>query len=146
MKNTILWIDDIIPEGYTALILSHPTGIEYEVQAGGMACRHPSCEGFVINLGLYLQGFDDCAYICWVCGIECGDIEQANKDLITQKEVADQINEELKTWSHYEIRFDYDRLQETMEGWWPVTVKGTLNTFEKQKGFWKGYIHTKNCD
>lgn len=33
-----------------ALIVSHRTGVSYELQCGGLACRHRSAEGFLVPL------------------------------------------------------------------------------------------------
>lgn len=125
----------------TALLIQYPTGIEYEVQAGGIACTHPICEGFCINIWNFGQDFNDCGYGCaWI-----------TQDKKSQKKLADDLEkylkEKTKDWRH-KILFDYDRLSELQEGWWPVVVIGKLNdTIANAENVnLKGYVHTGNCD
>lgn len=118
------------------LIVSHPTGVFYTAQTGGVSCNHPECEGFAISLGSFLEEFDDCDYGC----------QYIDRLPEKQKQLADDLNKLFiahTTGWRYQITFDYSRLNELQEGWWPVLVKGNLDT---QPIDWKGYIHTGNCD
>jgi hypothetical protein len=129
---------DLVTEG-TVLILSHPTGVKYEAQCMGVGCWHPQYEGFVLSLGTFMRDFDDCSYGCY----HIQDMPES------QRKLADDLNKEFleKTskW-RYQITFDYDRLVDLMEGWWPVIVSGKIDDWNKTEGTFKGIIHTGNCD
>lgn len=125
----------------TALLIQYPTRIEYEVQAGGLGCTHPTCEGFCINIGSLGQDFDDCSYGCyWI------DQDEENQKKLA-KDLEKYLEEKTKDW-RYQILFDYDRLDELQEGWWPVVVIGKINggIIATENVNWKGYVHTGNCD
>lgn len=125
----------------TALLIQYPTRIKYEVQAGGIGCTHPTCEGFCLNIGSLGQDFDDCSYGCyWI-----DDNKEIQKKLANDLEKYLEIN--TKYW-RYQISFDYDRLDELQEGWWPVIVIGEIDggSIATKNVNWKGYIHTGNCD
>lgn len=136
--NIKLDADDIVPDG-TAFIASYPTGILYSVQAGGMGCSHPECEGFVINMGDFGDSFDDCHYGC--------------SDLSYESELRQRLAPILDSYLRIEsirtgrdVRFDFDRIDELKEGWWPVLLHGYKDFYTEVPGTLKGYIHTGNCD
>lgn len=140
MKKLTLDIQMVVNSG-TALIVKHPTGVFYEVQAGGLGCTHPNCQGFVIDLGSFGQDFSDCSYGCAMIS------DDENK----QKELADALNTYFTNQSknsEYKISFDFERIDELEEGWWPVNVSGKLNggILANDSVEWEGYIHTGNCD
>lgn len=113
----------------TILLIKHPTGIIYNVQAGGMLCIHPECEGFILSVNNFGQDLDDCSYGC--CYLD----ENGRKS-----ELANAIQAYCQErYSAYEIKFDFNRLSELQEGWWPVTAKIEGLQYE-------GYLHTRNCD
>lgn len=127
----------IIPDN-PALIIQWPTGVRYEVQAGGMACNHPSCEGFLLALPESFEKFDDCSYGCYY-------INRKGNEENTARLAADLdifLKRQTVYWT-YQLAFDFTRQNELMEGWWPVTMKGK---YQGQSVDWKGYIHTGNCD
>ena len=140
LPAVLLDVEMVVGEN-TALLISYPTKINYEVQAGGLGCTHPTCEGFCLSVGNLGQDFDDCSY-------GCHHIDQ-DEDL--QKKLAkaleQYLEERTKGW-RYQILFDYDRLNELQEGWWPVVVIGKINggILPTDKVNWKGYVHTGNCD
>jgi len=112
----------------TALIVRAKTGMDFDAQAGGIACEHPGCEGFVIALPEYATEVDDCPLGCW--GARPGK----------QVELADLIDSHFVANPHpFGFTVDRERIDELMEGWWPVkfTLLGSMQT---------GYIHTGNCD
>jgi hypothetical protein len=119
-----------------ALIIAHPTGVIYQAQAGGMLCSHPECEGFVICLGAGLSHFDDCGYGCDNIGFEASLRDKLATDL-------DPLLQRYSLGWTYQISFDFDRIDELQEGWWPVLVKGKM---DGRPIDWRGYIHTGNCD
>lgn len=144
----IIDVRDVIPDHLTALVVSHPTGVWYEVQAGGMACMHPECEGFVVSLGEFMMDFNDCKGLCGILGIEETDPDMVRQSLHRQMEIGQKIDKALREYTAVSIRFDFERVNELMEGWWPVLVTGNLNSImvEKESRDWIGYIHTNNCD
>jgi hypothetical protein len=120
----------------TALIISYPTGITYTAQCGGVGCTHPVCEGFVLSLGSFMGSFDDCSYGCQ----HIEDLSEEEKKKLG-KDINAQMLSESKNWS-MSILFDFDRINQMMEGWWPVVVNG----FDDWGGTLRGFIHTGNCD
>jgi Family of unknown function (DUF6210) len=143
-KNILLDINIAVREGSTALIIHHPTGVEYEAQAGGLLCNHPTCEGFVIDLRDFAQEFNDCAYICADDSPEIQQRLAHDLDLYF-KENRHPFCHNVDLWS---ITFDYSRIEELQEGWWPVIVTGKLSggILATEIVKWIGYIHTGNCD
>lgn len=122
----------------TMLIIGAPTGVIYNAQTGGMSCNHPEYEGFVLPLGSFMEDFDDCSYGC----SHLQDIEGAAKKLANDLHL--RLIEETKLW-RYKIYFDFDRIDQLQEGWWPVIVSGKI--FEDGKDYtMKGFVHTGNCD
>jgi hypothetical protein len=140
MKKITIDVWQIVRDN-TALIISHPTGIEYEVQAGGLSCTHPTCRGFVINLNDLGKDVDECAFGCAEIEYE---IDLQNRFALF---LDDYLKNATKDWP-YQIAFDYDRLTELQEGWWPVVVTGLLDggIIATKHVSWKGYIHAGNCD
>lgn len=128
----------VIPEG-TALIINYPSGVLYEAQCGGMMCLHNKYEGFAIQLGYLFDDFDDCSYGC-----------DHIQDIKNQRDrLADDLNTMLitntKKWK-FNIRFDFDRITELQEGWWPVLISGVIDDWNGLQGEFRGIIHTGNCD
>lgn len=92
-----------------------------------------------MNLGDFMEDFNDCSY-------GCSHLQQMPEQ---QKKLADELNQLLIAKTHkwrYQISFDYNRLPELMEGWWPVEITGILDDWNKVEGRFVGYIHTGNCD
>lgn len=131
---------------FCQLIIHSPTNIWIESQVAGHACHCPSIEGFVIDCPKYWVGIDDCEMGCHL-------INDLNPAL--QSKVANAIQEDFKyiqskltpevlaTLSVNEnmtLNFDFDRINELEEAWWPVLVD-----WNGQKGL-KGYLTGWNCD
>lgn len=136
--KTVLSVDYVCTDS-TAMILSFPTGIYYTAQCCGVACFHPRFEGLIIALGDFMQDFNDCAYGC----------THIPEMIQKRDELAITLDRKMKVrtrkWD-YQIRFDFNRIGELMEGWWPVIVQGEIDHFNSFKGTFKGIIHTGNCD
>lgn len=123
---------DIIDNNETALIVGAPTGIFYSSQTSGLMCEHPEYEGFVLPL-FEIDFFDDCSF-------GCHHIPDNPMPL------ADALQLHLRYWcvkTPFDIDFDYLRITELREGWWPV--KGS---FEKDGSVinFRGVICQGNCD
>lgn len=130
----VVELDRVCKEDETPLIISHPTGVFYSGQCGGMSCRHPEFEGYVIGIGDFGQDFDTCQFGC---------LYMDDEDKIKLSDAFDELCKETEKWI-YKIKVDRDRLNEMMEGWIPVIINGKMDSvvFENTKGI----IHLPNCD
>jgi len=136
MKKIIIDVFRAVGWDSSALIVSHPTGVFYDVQVGGVACNHPEIEGFCIDMGQIGSHINDCSYGCH----HIPDMPEQQLGLANA--INDYLVEYSKDWT-FQISFDFDRLKELQEAWWPVTVFGKMDDLEID---WKGYLHTGNCD
>lgn len=124
-------------------IVCHPTGIIWTTQVGGHACYHPEIEGFVLTI--FDNGparIDDCEWGCFGHKTDdeyCESYGQAIDEFLSKS-----INESLGNYAKY--KFDYDRKNEVMEGWWPVLVEFTGCIILQETKVFKGYLHMGNCD
>lgn len=121
----------------TILIISHPTGVFYSAQCGGLRCSHPKYEGFAIGLGSFAVSLTGCEYGCQYLP------QMPDK----QKEFADVFDNYCKEHTQhwvYKISFDYDRINELQEGWIPVLLNGKMD--EVLFFNTKGIIANGNCD
>lgn len=116
----------------TVFIVKEKTGITYNVQCGGMACDHKSCEGYIMLLGDFMKDFDDCAAGCSAIGYDLATTLRAAQSL------SDAIGK-IGRVRRYKFYFDHERQSELKEGWWPVFATAKDVVLE-------GYIHTGNCD
>lgn len=127
-----------VSDGQTALILLSETGVKYVCQCGGTACSQMEEEGFVLNVGGLINDFNGCDYGC----------QYLSRDAQAQRRFADDVDMRLKQetdgWM-WKVRFDYDRIDETKEGWIPVKTTGTYG-YEKTPFEYKGFLHNGNCD
>jgi hypothetical protein len=140
-------------------IICAPTGIICTAQVGGIRCAHPSVEGYsiplIVNTWDYNEelDFDDCE---WGCGAN-QELENKEYKLRYAEEidkVLSRINEENKYIQCLQFKFDYERVGELMEGWWPVLVQFGFTEFdnlsqeklEPYKQQFKGYLHFGSCD
>lgn len=135
------------------LVIMSPTNVIYEFQCGGSFCLQRSVEGFLINIPNLWNVIDDCEE-GW-CGLEeCGYSSPQDDDLIrstvlSRYDLAFILHERFKKISReYEnkdklidsMNFDFDRVNELREGWWPVLVNWN-GSYEL-----KGYLTGWNCD
>ena len=134
------------------VIICAPTGVMCTAQVGGMVCRHPEIEGYPIYLRWQGMGefkdFDDCSWGCWG-GSE--DTEHMTKYAAAiDSFLKEFINDETSIRPNLLFNFDYERIGELMEGWWPVLVQFKQRfTFSDTKYYdakFKGYLSFGNCD
>lgn len=147
------------------VIVCAPTGVKFSVQVGGQLCTHPKIEGYPIYLRSIattnregfdsaLNNFDDCS---WGCSMwkdddnRCSDEYYLEYGLAIDKFIKECVNRsnelELMICPDIKFSFDFKRLGEVMEGWWPVLIQYKKD-FENEyfdKNF-KGYLHLGNCD
>lgn len=123
----------------SALILEHKTGVYYTAQCDGIGCSHPAYEGILLDFGSSFEEFDDCDFGC--NHISDADNHEGRLKLAAE---LDKIFKEHHQKLTYKISFDYDRINDLMEGWWPIIFKGSY--FDVDYGERKGIIHTGNCD
>ena len=96
------------------IIVSWPTGVKYTSQVGGMLCLHPEYEGFALVSPFEIPFLHD----------DCPDLCYGGRQHDKQDEWAKKIDAALKEKDHLGIsaRFDFSRVRELMEGWWPILV------------------------
>jgi hypothetical protein len=151
-------------DGDGVVIVCAPTGIMCTAQVGGNACSHPYVEGFPMDVHCVegfqnaLDEFDDCSWGCWVSGGLHYDNSEpdSEEDLnnygkAVDEFLAENVNNKHSRLSFFE--FDYDRIKELTEGWWPVLIRFHNNEFKKPatgdnlyETKFKGYLHFGNCD
>lgn len=117
------------------LIVKHNTGIFYTAQVDGMGCRHPECEGFLLEIGNF--DFDDCKYGCHYISTD----ESLRLKLANDLDVF--LKSKTEHWM-FNLSFDFDNINQLMEGWWPVVLTGDYQ--DNKNVNWKGFIHIGNCD
>jgi hypothetical protein len=116
------------------VIVLQKTGVIYTAQTGGMCCNHQKAEGYVLRSGNLAPSINHC--IC------CSPLS----DILIAKHIQEAINRYItENELSVEIKFDYDRLKEFQEGWWPLLVKGKY--FAIPFNYWTKIIyHSGNCD
>jgi len=151
-------------------IICAKTGIFCTSQVNGIACSHPEVEGFYMNIFVNsqedevnfrkeLEEFDDCKRGCAI-GFDAwnsDDIEESGYLNKYVQAIDDFLvkNVSKKSVSGSIFEFDYSRITEVMEGWWPVLIR--LKNTEYQGGSepykekWydtklKGYLCFGSCD
>jgi hypothetical protein len=130
-------VDNFFDDNESVVIVCHPTGIEYVAQAGGTGCTHPWEEGFL----LIMQDFDidDCSYGC----------SSLNRLPEKRMELANHINDILineTKGGRIRLEFDFSRVDQLQEGWWPVKIKADLGYLEDEPFEGTGWLHNGNCD
>lgn len=139
MNKIVIEIDRIVDTDNSALIMCHPTGVFYTAQCGGIACLRPEVEGYALNtIGGFAMDFDDCSFGCSYIYKDNPDAQMA-----LGKAFDEYAKEETKGWT-FRIRFDFDRVEETLEGWIPVKVFGKIDDLEFDGDI--GIVHNGNCD
>jgi hypothetical protein len=146
-------------------IICAPTNIICTVQAGGMACSHPEVEGFPIGVRVWcsetfnksLEKFNDCG---WGCCLHINSVESEEAAHYEDFRIkyakaiegflSENLNERVSFGMIFE--FDHERIEELMEGWWPVLVRFKNNEFHRkpEETFYPkkltGYLYFGNCD
>jgi hypothetical protein len=127
-----------------ALIVCAPTAILYTAQCGGMDCHHPQVEGFFLPLWDIAPGIDDHAMGCSDLNKTPGEWDKPDlREHLAAAIDAALAEPEMKKFS-FKLRFDRSRIDELMEGWWPLRIKGTLHGVEGLDH--PCYYHRGNCD
>jgi len=125
----------------SVLIIKHETGIVYEATTGGKISRQSRCEGFAINVGLIGQDFDDCHFGC----------DGIPSNFEKQELLAHNLDDYLKKISKTQVfclDFDFSRIREITEGWWPVIFRNESawhRIIESSARKWEGYLCAGNC-
>ena len=147
---------ECVTGGHHALIILNPTGIHYTAQAGGMCCEHPEVEGFVMALhpDRFKHFGSTCDYGCW--GGEDWSEEQRKEAATKLDSLLCHVNDSEfspSTYASISLRFDWDRLDQLMENWWPVIVN--VDYFDIMENNddkpplpidYRGIVCTGNCD
>lgn len=135
------------------LVICHPTGIFYTAQTRGVCCNHPEAEGFMLPVEFEeseeFNRWFDCKHNCYKKW-ENGSEEQMKSASLSNRFIQGAIKMSYK----YQINsmlFDFERIKDFQEGWWPVKGEGYLHYLSNRiKGIqlkqYKGYLHLGNCD
>lgn len=137
MVKTVIDVDDVVEN--TAIIISAPTGIFYSAQCDGVACSHPEYEGYAMPFGHFGQNLDDCSFGCSYLSRPGFEDER--------KKLADAIDRNAINYSEdmtMKVRFDYSRLDELKEGWWPMLLDGKF--FDNQYTNHPVIVCAGSCD
>jgi hypothetical protein len=136
-------------------IICAPTGIICTVQAGGISCEQPKVEGYRLPIWMHdsksfyeaLKEFDDCKWGCYA-GKAWNNLD--DEERIKYAEAIDKFLKESVNWvenlENIRFSFDYERIEEVMEGWWPVLVQFHHYEYGYYDRKFKGYLHFGNCD
>lgn len=116
----VIDIEDVVGEN-TAIIISSPTGILYNAQCDGLGCAQMKYEGYVMPLGDFGSDIDDCAFGC--AHLSSPEFEESRKELA---KAIDNAGYEYCLYTTMQLRFDYSRLDDLKEGWWPMLLDGTF--------------------
>lgn len=139
MDKIIIDIDQVVSDDSSGLIILHKTGIFYTGQCGGISCTHPYTEGYLIDMGSLGDDIDECSFGC----AYLESMPEKQKEL---GEVYDKMLQEYCKPLVIDLRFDFDRVTETQEGWIPLLLSGSpwgINqSFDNQQCI----LHTGNCD
>lgn len=133
-------------------IIKAPTGVFYTNQSGGHACAHPSCEGYIIPVRVdSMQPIDDCKLLHHVWGGEDGDHASGYRTnaLKPLNDFLSNLIREERLQHFKEVKIDESRLDELIEGWWPI--KGIIYIPDNEYNFdnlnpFTGYLAKENCD
>ncbi len=119
------------------LIVCTGDGPWWSVQCGGVQCNTRRAQGVVIQIGRSLIDVDDCS--CYIHGFDkAANIAMANK-------IDSALQEQTRNGALYQIKFDFDKINEMIEGWWPVLVR----MYDDDNDTWHdlaGYVSAGNCD
>lgn len=142
MNKLVLDIDlvDMGEHNCDYLICKKETGVFYTSQCGGMACQHLEYEGFLMLVHEFSNEIDDHEYGCL-------HIQDGGK----REELAFEIDCLLRKYDGIiSLRFDFDRIDELLEGWWPVKIEiKKINYCDNTITFFyigEGIICGWNCD
>lgn len=141
-ERILIDVDDIqFDEDSAALVVCTPTGIFYTAQCGGMCCSHPVAEGFFLPMWELLPEIDDCDFGC----SHLTKSPQNDRPDLRQK-LAAAIDAGLQRVPQmsFSLRFDFDRIDELQEGWWPLRITGRLHDVGPLDH--RCYYHSGNCD
>jgi hypothetical protein len=132
-------VDNFFDGNESVVIVCYPTGVKYTAQAGGTGCTQPSAEGFL--LFIQLVNVDDHDYLYGYLLL----------DILSSKrlELANHINDILineTKGGRIRLEFDFSRVDQLQEGWWPVKIKADLGYLEDEPFEGTGWLHNGNCD
>jgi hypothetical protein len=125
----------------SVLMIQAETGVLYRFQAGGVRCEQVKIEGYVLDLYDFGREFDSCKYGCQYIG-EIGNSEARERLFKDFKEYC----KEYCGGFRFEIKPDWERRHEIIEGWIPVLVCGGYLDHDFKEGGEEGYVYIGNCD
>jgi len=119
------------------------TGVKYTAQVGGVGCSHPEKEGYLLSLGTNID-FDSCSYGCAYLTKYANEDPKAAAGRNRLGFDFDVLCVEYFKGCKAGFRFDFDRVDETMEGWLPIKFHGKYNS-QSLDGL-VGFFFNGNCD
>jgi len=130
------WLSD-----QSALIINLPTGLFWTAQTNGMDCDHPKMEG--ICLPISVRQIDDCKY---GCDNMQHHTNRSNRDTLAR--IIDAAIKHGNVQREFHLSFDFSRIDELQEGWWPVIVRIPADKYADNRPEINtiGFIHQGNCD
>ncbi len=137
-------LDRIVPDcdDSCALVICEKTGIFYTAQCGGLLCSHPAAEGFYLPIWDIAPEINDCDMGCSSISKAIPQYDRPDLRDNLAKAIDIALESNLATYS-FVLKFDYSRIDELQEGWWPLIITGTLHGVELNH---QCYLHRENCD
>lgn len=145
------------PDSIGVIIALATTGVICNVQCGGNWCRHPTIEDNIEGYPIYLysgeegeldsKGFRNALRVFNDC--RWGHIWHGDTNLIEYAAAIDEFLTKIlvpNNANNITINFDYERIEEVMEGWWPILFQFPKNCYSENNKKLKGYLHLGNCD
>lgn len=142
--NLIVISNDQVYGAYSPcfnLIICKKTGVIYNgYQTGGNRCNAHRAEGFIIDISDFgkLINFDDCNMGC-MNSYSPGKPDKNDPKRIAHSAAIEECLSKYTNCFIKKIKFDYERILELEEAWWPVII-------EIKQGIFEGYIVGPNCD
>ncbi|HEY3525445.1 MAG TPA: DUF6210 family protein [Nitrososphaeraceae archaeon] len=133
----VIDVDEVIrcdETGSYALIVGYPSGLLYTSQCDGGICSHPEYEGFVVRVSNIYRVVDDCVEGCSALSSDGYDDDKEGDEFresarLCRIELAKEIDKKLLNVNNGRMRFDFSRVDEFREGWWPVLFRASPNGF-----------------
>ena len=100
------------------VLIEAQTGVAYAGQVGGIACLHPSVEGFPV----FLEPGPWAGLTEISCREACG-VNGLTEEVADQLEAAWPLNGEITIFDPIFVRLDRSRLSLGAEAWFPVTIQ-----------------------
>lgn len=92
---------------HNGIIVSHPTGVSFSNQAGGLCCAQPSVEGF---------------YVPFEHNHDFESLHDVLCDAFESNRAPERLDEIDRAIAYLKLKVDRERASELMEAWVPVVI------------------------